>query len=119
MSDGTISYARGTYAYSVSVGNAVTSSVFTPVANSSDSVTVITVNGQDSTTAVSFSEGSNTVYVVVEGVSDVGQTPNVTYETYTVTVNRASASTPAPAPVYIPTTPQAALVLTSSAASVS
>lgn len=118
MTDGTISYARGTYAYSVLVGNTIASTVFTPTANAPDSVTAITVNGADSTTAVSLNVGANTVYVVVEGVSDLGQTPNVTYETYTVTVTRASAPAPAPVPVYIPTTPQAALVLTSSATSV-
>jgi hypothetical protein len=118
VSSGTLNFVRGTKTYSVSVGNDVADLTFTPTANVPDSVTAITVNGADSTTAVSLSVGANTVYIVSEGVTDAGQTPAITYETYTVTVNRAAASTPAPAPVYIPTTSQAALVLSSSATTV-
>ena len=119
ISSGSLSFVRSTKSYSISVGNDVANLTFTPTANAPDSVTAITVNGVDSTTAVSLSVGSNTVYIVSKGVSDTGQTPAVTYETYTVTVNRAAPpAPPAPEPVYIPTKAQAALTLSASATNV-
>ena len=87
LSDGSLSpsFNSTTYAYTVTVANAVTSLTVTPTA--ADNASTVTVNGADATTPVSLTIGSNTITVKVTG-SD-----GVTTKSYTITVTRQAEIT--------------------------
>lgn len=93
ISEGTLTpgFASGTYAYTASVGNSVSSLSVTPTA--SDANATITVNGTAITSGtasgdIALTVGANTVTIVVTAQD------GTTAQTYTVSVTRADNSSP-------------------------
>ena len=92
-STGTLSptFNSFTKSYTVSVANTVSSITFTPTTGIGSFVDSITVAGESVTSTVasspiSLSVGANTVLIVVNAHNSAGPT----YDTFTVTVNRAA-----------------------------
>ena len=81
----TPSFTSGTFAYTASVPNSVSSLIVTPTTN--DANATATVNGASATTPVTLAVGSNTVTVQVTAQD------GVTTQSYTVTVTRAASLT--------------------------
>ncbi|MDB2573565.1 BspA family leucine-rich repeat surface protein [Planktomarina temperata] len=80
----TPSFTSGTFAYTASVPNSVSSLIVTPTTN--DANATATVNGASATTPVTLAVGSNTVTVQVTAQD------GVTTQSYTVAVTRAASS---------------------------
>lgn len=92
-STGTLSptFNSFTKSYTVSVANTVSSITFTPTTGIGSFVDSITVAGESVTSTVasspiSLSVGANTVVIIVTATNSAGPT----YDTFTVTVNRAA-----------------------------